>query len=488
MSDERKTPAGSLSRALVAGAVVLGTGPVALGLLMLMSARDGEGWLLGIATLVQEGGLFSYGVLVLGALASLVAAGLAGLSVRRPGLPAPLALVPFLLPMLAALGGVISGMRGVVSAVSHVAPSDKGTILLAAMAELESLDIQALTFCAAGLWAVALAALVSFDAPGRGGRVMTALGGFALGLSLAASAGQGFALRNGFSAIAHVSPADRLTILMGTIGDWQQLSLASGAAFLGCLLVALGGAGILVSGGQRSAGIGAAAALLVAAVGFRGFHALSEHQLFAPSREHLTRARTDLVTFEGRTPLREDFVALGEGDGPIDTAVARSRKRDEETHWVALELPRGLGRAPLLRAMQTAHYLLADVELVGGGARPPLDVPPVFEAALLAVTAVPQSAPLRVLFSEQPCEGCAGVATLTPSGLQVKSPAGEVLAWAPAAVPSSGEVDSLPGVEFDWTTGEPEPLLRAALVALSHGHLLVARIPAPAQLPELPDY
>lgn len=487
MTDQAKTGPGW--QAVMAGAVVLGTGPVALALLVLISPGGEEGGLGGVAALVNEGGAFSDVVLALGALGSLGAAVLAGLSVRRAALPAPLALVPFLLPVLAALAGVSSGMRGLLAAVAHVAPSDKGTILVAATAELSSLRIQALTFAGAGVLAVALAASLTLGAPGRAGRVLTVLGGTTLGLSLAAAALQSLSLRNGFSASAHSSPADRLTLLVGTIGDWQRFAHLSGALFLASLLVAAGGAAVLAARGQKAMGLGAASALLVAAVGFRGFNALTEQQLFSASREHQARPRPELMAFDGRHPLRGDFVALNSEDpAQIDAAVARACGRGDEHPWVALELRRGLSRASLLRALQTAHYLRTEVELIGGGPKRHLEAPAVFEAALAAVTELPQSAPVRVLFAGAPCERCAGVATATDTGLLVTSSAGEQVRWKQEAVPFYGEVDQLPGVELVWSQGEPEPLVRAALVALSHQHLLVVRVAPPEPPPTLPDY
>lgn len=487
MTDEAKT--GPAWQAVLAGVVVLGTGPVALVLLVLMSSGAEEGGVGGVARLVEEGGAFSYGVLLMGALASLVAAGLAGLSVRRPVLPAPLALLPFLLPVLGALAGVINGMQGVHAAVSHVAPSDKGTILVAATAELSSLSIQALTFAGAGALAVTLAALLTLGAPGRAGRLLTVLGATTLACSLGAAAMQSFTLRSGFSAIAHASPADRLTILAATIGEWESFARLSGALFLACLLVAGAGAALLSARGQKSVGIGAAAALLVAAVGFRGFNALTEQQLFSSSRELSAVPRTEWMTFDGRGPIAFDFVALEETDpARNDAAVARACPRAGEQRWVAFELRKGLRRETLLRALQTAHYLKADVELIGGGPKHHLQAPAVFEPALAAVTELPQSAPVRVLFTAEPCERCEGVATATDTGLVVKNAAGEQATWKQEAVPFYGEVDGFPGVEFVWSESDPEPLVRAALVALSHQHLLVVRVPPPAPPPALPDY
>lgn len=481
MSDDAKTPPGPLGQAVLAGAVVLGTGPFALALLVVLSAHEGEHALAGIASLVQEGGAFSYAVLLLGAMASLVAGVLAGLAVRRPRLPPGLALIPFLLPLAAALLGVISGMHRVVAATANVWPTEQRAMLLAGTAEVVSLELQALGFAAAGALAVALATLVTWRAAASPARLLTVLGAGTLGLSLVAAAGRDFVLRNGFSVISHASPADRPALLVNTIADWQQFSLASGALFLGCLVVTMAGLGVLVARGQKVMGLGAASALLVAAVGFRGFDALAERRLFGPGQEQTSQGRPDLLTFNGRHPLREDSVPLEGTEADIDEVVARACRNDGEHPWVAVELSLGLAREPLLRALQTAHYLRTEVELIGGGSQRPPAAPSQFAAAEAMVSDLPQSAPLRVLFPGEGCERCVGLATLTDAGLQLGA-----ATWKQDEVPFFGEVADLPGVEFEWSAGSPAGLLRAALIALSHQHLLVVRVPPPQRLPVLP--
>ncbi|MDP1827937.1 MAG: hypothetical protein Q8L48_31980 [Archangium sp.] len=475
MTDEGKSR-GAIWLALLAGAIVLGTGPAVLAFLLLLGS-DGAS---GLAQLVMEGGGASYAVLFAGALASLIGAVLAALSVRRPGLPASLALVPFVLPVLAALGGVIVGMRGVLDAVTHVAPADKATILAAATGELTSLCIQSLAFAAAGALAVAVAALVSLGAPGRGGRLLTVLGAGTLGLSLGSSAAQDMSMRSGFMALAHVSPADRLTLLMGVIEDWQRMNQVSNALFLLSLAVTVVGAAVLAARGQRGAGIGVAAGLLVAAVGFRGFNAMSERQL-AGVRDAAPRA--ELMTVGGLAPLSFSTVAL-EDDEPVridNLVLLRARLNEPGQAWVGVELGLTLRPQTVLRALQAAHFVKAEVELVGQAQKKNLEAPPIFAAAVAAMSDVQLAAPVRVLYAEEPCEQCV-LATLTPAGLKV----GEV-EWKQEEVPRSAEVQTFPLVEFAWSKNTGE-LVRAALIALSHQHILVVRVPLPDPPVVLPDY
>lgn len=480
MTGEEKTPAGAIWLAILAGALVLGTGPAALAFLLLLGADGEEGGASGLAQLVMEGGAASYAVLFAGALASLIAAVLAGLSVRRPGLPASVALMPFLLPVLAALGGVMVGMRGVLDAVTHVAPADKATILAAATGELTSLCVQSLAFAAAGALAVAVAALVSLGPPGRGGRLVTVLGAGTLGLSLGSTAAQDMSMRGGFMALAHVSPVDRLTLLAGVIEDWQRLNRVSNALFLLSLAVTVVGAAVLVARGQRAAGLGVAAALLVAAVGFRGFNAMSERQLAGVSA---TPPRPALMTVGGLSPLSDSTVAL-EDDEParIDNLVLlRARLNEPDQAWVGLELGLTLEPQTVLRALQAAHFVKADVELIGQGPKKNFDAPPLFAAAVAAMSEVQRSAPVRVLYASEPCEKCE-VATLTAAGLKVGE--GE---WKQEEVPLSAEFQAFPVVEFAWAD-DTDALVRAALIALSHQHILVVRVPPPDPPVVLPDY
>lgn len=479
MTDE-KNPAGAIWLAMLAGAIVLGTGPAVLAFLILLGAGGEESGASGLAQLVMEGGGASYAVLFGGALASLISAVLVGLSVRRPGLPFSLALVPFLLPVLAALAGVMVGMRGVLDAVTHVAPADKATILAAATGELTSLCVQSLAFAAAGALAVAVAALVSLGAPGRGGRMLTVLGAGTLGLSLGSTTAQDMSMRSGFMALAHVSPLDRLTVLMGVIEDWQRMNQVSNALFLLSLAVTVVGAAVLAARGQRGAGIGVAAGLLVAAVGFRGFNALSERQLAGMSS---APSRSALMTVSGLSPLSYGTVAL-EDDEPAridDLVLRRARLNAPEQEWVGLELGTTLKPQTVLRALQAAHFVKTEVELIGQGPKKTFDVPPIFAAAVAAMSDVLLSAPVRVLYAGEPCEKCQA-ATLTPGGLEVGG-----AEWKQQALPGSAEFQTFPVVDLAWSN-DPAALVRAALIALSHQHVLVVRVPLADPAVVLPDY
>jgi len=477
MSDETKTP-GSMALALLGGGVVLCTGPVTLAFLVVLGGSGEDGGFEGLARLFTDGGPASYAVLLFGALASLVGAVLMAVSVRRPGLPSALALTPFLLPMLAALGGVVSGMRAVTMAIGTVNPADRATILMAGTGELTSACVQALAFAASGVLCVALASLLTLGAPVRGARLVTALGSGTLAGALGLMTLQDVSIRSSFSALAHVSPLDRLTLLSGIIEDWRQLNHVSGAVFLASLVVAVVGAA-LVARRDRAAGIGAGVVLLVAAIGFRGFNALTERQLTSVSAGPL---RAPLMTVSGHQPSTWSAAELKDS-APAkvdDEVLSHARRLDPEHPWIGVELRPELAPATLLRALQTAHFVRANVELVGDAPKTKLDAPPLFAAAVVAVGELQLMAPVRVAFTGEPCDGCK-LATLTPEGLTLESER-----WKPEAVSPTGELGELPGVEVAWP-GELPALVRASLTALSHGHVLVVRVPPPEPPPTLPD-
>lgn len=479
MSEEPKNP---MWVALLSGAVILGTGPLALGALVGLGSRDDEGGFSGLAELVNEGGSFSYAILFAGAFASLVSAIVAAVSVRRPGLPAPFALIPFLLPVIAALVGVVLGMKDVMMAIATVSPSDKGVILVAATGELTSLSVQALAFAAAGTSCVAFAALVAIGAAPRGARLLTILGAGTLGLCLTVMTAQELAVRGGFRAIAHVAPSDRMVLLAGVIQEWQDLNRISNGLFLASLAVALVGGAVLAARSQKTVGIGTAAALIVAAIGFRGLNSMVERQLSNTSN---VPAATQLRLVNGIEPSREDSVdLLDQTTERVDEAVTMRLSRHDmrdEPRWLGVELTPSLEPKTLRRVLQVVHLAnAAGVELIGDGPRRQLETPAFFASAVALMSQRQLAAPMRVLFTGDECTPCVA-ATLSKTGLQ----AGEE-SWTQGEEAFAGDLATLPGVEVGFDE-DFEALVRASLAALSHRHLLVVRVPMPNPMPRLPD-
>ena len=130
----------------------------------------------------------------------------------------------------------------------------------------------------------------------------------------------------------------------------------------------------------------------------------------------------------------------------------------------------------------TAHFVRLHVELIGDGPKRELPAPVVFETALDAVSSTTSAAPLRLLYTDEVCEACAGAAVLTKEGLAFTPTAGPAAAWSPGPIDARGDLDRLPGVELRWT-GDVEALARASVIALAHAHLLTVRVPAPDPMP-----
>lgn len=461
------------------GGVALGRGgdghPLALAFLVVTGSGEGASGFEGLADLVKEGGSFSYAVLLAAAFGSLLAAILTGVSARRPALPPSLALLAFILPMLAALLGVVTGMRAVADAVAHVAPADKAIILMGATAELVALLVQALAFTMAGTSLVALASLIALVGPGRGPRAVTALAAGALGACLGAMTMQDVAIRSGFRAFANIAPFDRASVLAALIAQWQQLNRVTNALFLGSLAIAVVGGVVLAMNRQRAAGVGVAATLLVAAVGFRGFNALAERQLVPVAQ----LPAPTLLPLEGVEPQSFRLVELdGDTVKAIDSTFLSRALSGERGELVGVELTPALKSATLLRVLQTAHVAKVNVELIGAGPKPDFSAPPLFSTAVAAASQTELAVPVRVLFPGEECVGCGpGVAQLTSTGVEVGGQA-----WAMEEQKLTGTLADLTGVELGWSDELPS-FVRAASIIVSHGKIPVIRVPVPDPMP-----
>jgi hypothetical protein len=183
--------------------------------------------------------------------------------------------------------------------------------------------------------------------------------------------------------------------------------------------------------------------------------------------------RAELVTIDGCPPTTFSAVRPPDEDSrKVDEAVLlRARQVAADDPWVGVELKRSLSPKTVLRALQTAHFVKVNVELIGDAPKETLEAPPLFAAAVAAVGELQLAAPVRVLFTDEPCDGCEG----------------SLEGWTLGEVPRAGDFKALPGVEVTWT-GDTAALVKASLTALSHQHLLVVRVPPPEPPPLLPDY
>lgn len=469
-------PQGSMAVAIVSGVLVLATGPMALAMLVLQSGAEG------LAELFNEGGAFSYLVLGAGALSTLVAAVLMAVSVRKPVLGLS-ALVVFVAPMLAAVLGTKVGAQGTLAAIVHAAPADQRTILMGSIGELMSLQLQALALGTSACFAVALASLAGLLTTGRGPRVVAALSSGLLGVSLGATAFVDAQLYGALKAVAHASPADRATILVGTIQELQPFTLFGNGSLFAALVITALGVAVLMRGEARAAAIAMGASVLVAVVGLRGANAMIDRQLSDASASLPPMKDLGYLELDGVAPRTLDAVELtpGQVDRQVGLGLQRSW-RDEKA--ISIGLSRTLERDALLRALQVAHYAKAEVELMGSPKQRTFDVPARYQALTANLSEYVSAVPVRVLFTGEVCEACVGTATLSGDALEVKFTKGEATQWTLSSSRPWSR-DELPSVEFEWG-GPPEALARAALTALSHEHVLAVRVAPPEPEPTPP--
>jgi hypothetical protein len=184
-----------------------------------VTSRHDEGGLFEkLARAWQEGGWAMYAVLLVSGLAAVGCAAFAFFGVQR-GSIAILACAP-VSALITAVGaiGFFSGMRNALEAVAHVHPADKATILAAGTSEALTASAFGMAGTAGLVGSLALGCLFGVVAQtGVARRLLAFSGGAFLALALVSLTA---VLRLGvvmgiFRALAFVSPADRLTILVG---------------------------------------------------------------------------------------------------------------------------------------------------------------------------------------------------------------------------------------------------------------------------------
>jgi hypothetical protein len=485
MTDEPKNESGSMALAIVAGFLLLGTAPVAFALLLMLPAH-GMSHLELLANLFNEAGSWAYAIILAGTLGSALAAVLMGVSVRRPGMPAPFALAPSLLVWLAALAGTALSMTSMREAVMHASPLDRATILLAGTGEVSSLRVFAFAWSGAAAMCLALASLIALAAPGRTARVVTLLASGALALALAAAMLQSYELRESLVGGARANPADRATLLMASVHEYLMFGRLSNGLLLAAVAIAGAGAAVLSARGKQQAGIGLAASLIICAVGVRGLGAICERQLAGP--HDASPPAPPPLAFEGLYPSDDHWESLETGtDAEIDRSLSNRIQFEgngDEHPRTSVQLPGDIRSASVLRILQVSRSLnVARVELIGGLTRK-LEVPPPFEPAAELMATVPQATQVEVSYEIEDCE-CVGTAKWSAAGLEVTAKDGKVSTWAPAKPDAIASVIDVKRLDFEWTdTLRPIDLVRASLTALSRGHLLVVKVPEPKDPPE----
>jgi hypothetical protein len=444
-----------------------------------------------------EGGAGMYVVLLAGGSLAVISAALMFFGVHR-GSPVILVNAP-LASVLVAVGafGYWSSMRSAIEAIAGAAPDDRATILAAATGE--ALNTTLFGLCAMGGLLVALLPGLLLGLIAQTGQAQRLLG-VALGVfaSLALVAWP-FAKRlaelmGSFKAIAHVSPVDRLTILVGVGQELERYRVfVFGALGLLLVMVALGAVAL-----KREPRM----AILVPLMGLGGLFGLGAQAM--AERGAMSAATTlqlelkplGLVELEGagtfspRWCLSGDEVvgcSLGGLEGAVEPGALeaelasadsgfgsrdRSAVADDEPS-VSVGVVRGATAAAGWTFLTAAARAgVRRVALVGEGPPRPLELPAEIALVARALDVRVRMVPLHLATQSAGCgDGCAR-ATIEGDALVVGAER-----WT--AKPLDGLHRRLTErVAISATpTLAPETLVKLAAAAAAHDRRLVVLVP-----------
>ncbi|MCU0700326.1 MAG: hypothetical protein MUC96_27775 [Myxococcaceae bacterium] len=466
----------------------------------------GGGRFSAVASFWAEGGAMMFVVLLaLGALAT-VSAVLMFFGVHR-GSALVLANGP-LASLLVTVGAFAysNAMHGALEAITHAAPADQATILAGSTGEAMATTLFGLCAMAGLLSALLPGLLLGALAQGEPARrlLLVAMGVFACLAGLAAVSARRLAeLSGSFKAIAHASPADRLTILVG-VGEELSGYRAFILVGIGLLVLAVVvGAAVL-----RQTPRLAVSVPLLGLGGLFGFgsQAVFEQRVRATAAQVVPPARPiGLVQFEGpdafepRFCLGPDAVLACSLEGlaaPVDGEVLRDeltaagaiealddRAGEREPTMLLGVVPRA-GAAPAWDFLTRAQAAgVRSVGLVGEAPpRPDVALPPELELVGKALDVRFRVVSLGLSNEGRGCGASCVRGTVDGKALVVGSErwtAGPLKPWY-GALPQRVAISADPSLS-------PEALLELATAAMAHEHRLVVVLPgadAPAAEPQ----
>ncbi|MFT3712084.1 MAG: hypothetical protein QM817_30955 [Archangium sp.] len=462
--------------------LMVGPMPFALALLFFLLRRGG---LSGLAEMFVEGGGFSYGVLLAGIVATIASAVVAFLGARRGTFPATASGLVWLLVLLVSFLGAKSSLDAVMAAMSAVSPADRATILAGSISELLSLQLLASSVCLMACLSVALGqGLAVLGGPNRLAAMLGALGFLALTVSMGGSLLTAVELREGFRAVAMVSPDQKAEVLFQVALEASRFDRFGALGTLAAIGLAVVG-GVVVAQRERRAGILAAAALLVTAVGFRGVLLLTERTLSSADLNSVLATTDPLVRLAGLSrPEGYGYPQYLSGRSCAEIAEAIDRHADIEmggpNSSLGIALEASLTREQLLCAFSAAHARgYSAVILVGAG--PPRVMPKDFPALLrpfFALFADTESyAPVKLHFDDEtkPVD----VATLISGGVELARVDQPVKTFSPPQSPSPFTLIDLAPARCEWKS-DIASLANGAAAAAANGSLLTLVVERPA--------
>lgn len=438
-----------------------------------------------------EGGWPMYAIVGVGGLLSIIAAVFMFFGVHR-GSAVVLANAP-LAAVLVAVGafGYWQGMDGAVAAIAHAAAADRATILAGATGE--ALSTSLFSLCAMGGLLVALSAGAFFGVLAQQGparRLLLAAIGVFLSLSLVAKvfASRIVEVSGSFRAVAHASPVDRLTILVGVSEELGRYRLFTLGAFA-LLAVVVVGAAVLLKATPRLA-------VMVPLMGFGGLFGFGAQEVARKAVDGMveamasTSSRIGLVELEGYPGLGPRWCVSGATivdceDGSLGRVADRETLEDEvgaavrQLHELGALRGEGasLGLTPGAQASTMWQFMLtaqrAKAESVGlYGESEPQQGPPLiseFRAIGKALELRTRRVPVGLGTKAELCgENDCAFATATKEALSVK---GET--WKAGRL--EGDPSELKADVLLEATPElaPKTLIALAMAAASHHHRLV---------------
>lgn len=438
-----------------------------------------------------EGGWGMYLILGAGGAFSLVAAVLMFFGVQR-GSAVVLANAP-LASALAAVGsfGYWTGMNGAIAAIAGAHPDDRATILAGATGEALNTTVFGLCAMSGLLGALVPGLLLGVIAQtGMARRLLViAMGVFgSLMLVSWALASRLSELMGSLKAVAHASPADRLTILVGVGEELSRYRLYV-LAPLGLLLVVVAGGAALL---KRSPKLAVAVPLLGLG-GLFGFGTQSfVEQRVSSAAATLASRPLGLVALEGASAFAPDrcvqnsaliecgaegFKGAIRQEVLVDELEAGVRQDDpndvDSEPWARLGLARGAQAAATWEFLTTAaRARVRRVALVGEGTPREMKLPAELEVVAKALDGPFRMVAIGLAPEGSGCGQSCTRATVEGDGLVVDGQQ-----WTATSIdPSGGRLEKQVAIALNPAL-EPETLVKLALAAVANQRRLVVLFP-----------
>lgn len=470
--------------AVASALLMLAPMPLALAVLATLLHSHGEGLFGSAVRVFVEGGAFGFAILFAALVATVASAAFSYLGVKRGTFPPTVGALAWAMVLLASFLGARSNLDAVLGALGAVAPADKATILAAAISELLSLQLLSSSLCVSACVCVALGqALAVLSGPHRGASLLGVLGFGALAVGMCGALLSAAGLRDGFRAVAMVSPsqkADLLFTLAVEVARFERLGAIGVGVAVALALVG----GVVVARVDRRAGMLAAAALLVTTVGFRGISLLTERTLGSVGLDAVLVEPEPLLRFDGLAePESYGWPLFVQGEPCADIARRVADHVDasppgRNTFSVALQ--QHLTRENLECVFASAHARGYDTVWLSGTGTPremPKDFPALLKPFFALFRDTTTFAPVKVTFDDEPRP--ADVATLIADGVELARVEQPVKTFtAPSTHPQVREAELVPA-RCEWKS-DPRSLARGAAAAAANGSLLTIVVERPA--------